>query len=49
MKAGVETSYPAIPKLSDTAIRAAKAREKPYKLFDAEGLFLIVHPKGGRK
>lgn len=37
-----------MPKLSDTKIRAAKPKEKPYKLFDAEGLFLIVHPKGGR-
>jgi integrase len=37
-----------MPKLSDTKIRNAKAREKPYKLFDVEGLFLLVHPKGGR-
>jgi integrase len=37
-----------MPKLSDTSIRAVKPREKPYKLFDTEGLFLIVHPKGGR-
>ena len=37
-----------MPKLSDTKIRAAKSREKPYKLFDSYGLFLIVHPKGGR-
>jgi hypothetical protein len=37
-----------MPKVSDTKIRAAKPKEKPYKLFDAEGLFLIVHPNGGR-
>ncbi len=37
-----------MPKLSDTKIRSAKAREKPYKLCDTEGLFLIVHPNGGR-
>jgi integrase len=37
-----------MPKLSDTKIRAAKAKEIPYKLYDSDGLFLIVHPKGGR-
>ena len=34
--------------LTDTKIRAAKPREKPYKLFDGGGLYLIVHPNGGR-
>ena len=34
--------------LSDPAIRAAKPREKPYKLFDEDGLFLLVAPSGGR-
>ncbi len=34
--------------LTDTAIKAAKSREKPYKLFDARGLFLLVNPRGGR-
>jgi hypothetical protein len=37
-----------MPKLSDTKIRGAKPKEKPYKLFDGDGLFLIVHPNGGR-
>ncbi len=37
-----------MPRLSDTKIRAARPKEKPYKLFDTDGLFLIVHPKGGR-
>jgi integrase len=37
-----------MPKLSDTAIRAAKPREKVYKLRDGGGLFLIVTPSGGR-
>lgn len=37
-----------MPKLSDTKIRAAKPRQKPYKLFDTDGLFLIVHQNGGR-
>lgn len=34
--------------LTKTAIEAAKPREKPYKLFDARGLFLLVRPRGGR-
>lgn len=34
--------------LSAVAIKAAKGREKPYKLTDGDGLFLYVTPKGGR-
>jgi len=34
--------------LSETRIRAAKLRERPYKLFDQRGLFLLVTPTGGR-
>lgn len=34
--------------LSDTVVRNAKAREKPYKLFDGRGLFLLVNPSGSR-
>ncbi|MFA7595998.1 MAG: integrase arm-type DNA-binding domain-containing protein [Novosphingobium sp.] len=34
--------------LTDTAIRAAKAKAKPYKLGDALGLFLLVQPSGGK-
>jgi len=34
--------------LTDTAIRNAKPRAKPYKMMDAKGLFLFVHPNGGR-
>jgi integrase len=37
-----------VPKLSDTKIRAAKPREKPYKLFDSDGLFLSIQPNGRR-
>ncbi len=33
--------------LTDTAIRNAKPREKPYKMGDALGLFLLVQPSGG--
>ncbi|MED5535261.1 MAG: Arm DNA-binding domain-containing protein, partial [Pseudomonadota bacterium] len=34
--------------LSDTSIRAIKPRERPYKLFDGRGLYLLVQPSGGR-
>lgn len=34
--------------LTDTAIRSAKPTEKPYKLFDGGGLFLLVQPGGSR-
>lgn len=34
--------------LSDTAIRNAKPSEKPRKLFDERGLFLLVQPSGGK-
>lgn len=34
--------------LTDTAIRNAKAKDKPYKLGDSGGLFLLVQPTGGK-
>ena len=34
--------------LTDAAIRRAKARNKPYKMFDSGGLFLLISPAGGR-
>lgn len=34
--------------LTDTAIRNAKPGEKPSKLFDERGLFLLVTPAGGK-
>jgi integrase len=34
--------------LSDRAIKAARPREKSYKLADGHGLYLIVTPNGGR-
>lgn len=33
--------------LSDIAIRNAKPKEKPYKLFDGDGLYLLVSLQGG--
>ncbi|HKT74322.1 MAG TPA: integrase arm-type DNA-binding domain-containing protein [Steroidobacteraceae bacterium] len=37
-----------MPLLTEAKIRAAKAGEKPYKLFDERGLFMLVTPAGGR-
>jgi integrase len=34
--------------LTDTAIRNAKPKERPYKLGDSLGLFLLVQPSGGK-
>lgn len=34
--------------LTDTAIKNAKAGEKPLKLFDERGLFLLITPSGGK-
>lgn len=34
--------------LTDTECKAAKPRERPFKLFDAHGLFLLVMPTGGK-
>jgi integrase len=37
-----------MPILNESRIRAAKPAEKPYKLFDERGLFMLVTPTGGR-
>jgi integrase len=34
--------------LTDKAVRAAKAAEKPYKVFDGEGMYLLVNGDGGK-
>lgn len=34
--------------LTDTTIRNAKPRDKPYRMFDAGGLYLEVAPSGGK-
>ena len=34
--------------LSDAKVRNAKPKEKPYKLADGEGMFLLVHSNGGK-
>jgi hypothetical protein len=39
-------AYPQM--LTDSAIRAAKSSDKPQKLFDEKGLFLLITPARGR-
>ena len=34
--------------LTDTAIKTAKPGEKPYKLADEKGLYLLIQPSGGK-
>ncbi len=34
--------------LSDATVRALRPREKPYKVGDAAGLYLLIAPTGGR-
>ena len=34
--------------LTDIAVRKAQVRDKPYKMFDSNGLFLLVTPAGGK-
>lgn len=34
--------------LTDNKIKQAKSRERPYKLYDERGLFVIVNPAGGK-
>ena len=34
--------------LTDTAIRKAKPKEKPYKVADSHGLYLLVNPRGSK-
>jgi integrase len=34
--------------LTDTAIRNAKPKDKPYKVADAQGLYLLINPRGSK-
>lgn len=34
--------------LTDTAVKNAKPKAKPYKLTDGDGLYLLIKPNGGR-
>lgn len=35
-------------RLKDVTIRNAKPRERPYKLYDGDGLLLLIHSNGGK-
>ena len=35
-------------KLTDTAVKMAKPKERPYKLTDGGGLYVFVTPSGGK-
>ena len=37
-----------MPRLSDSKIRSVKARIRVYKLFDSDGLFLLINPSGSK-
>src|SRR5215467_4177756 len=34
--------------LTESGVRASRPKERPYKVFDERGLFLLVAPTGGR-
>ena len=34
--------------LTDTAVRSAKPKGKPYKVGDSQGLYLLVNPGGSK-
>ena len=34
--------------LTDTSIRNSKSRQKQYKIFDGQGLFVLIHPNGSK-
>lgn len=40
--------WPSLMPLNDVMVRTAKPRERPYKIFDETGLYLIVTPEGGK-
>jgi integrase len=40
--------YPNFMALTEAAVRGAKPGEKPYKLYDDSGLYLLVHPRGSK-
>jgi len=40
--------YPNMPRLTALGVRQAKPRNKPYKLFDERGLFLLISPSSSK-
>jgi putative integrase len=51
-KSGYDLGYPLIHTrffmLNDTQIRKAKPAEKPYKLTDSNGLYIVINPNGSK-
>jgi hypothetical protein len=43
-----QTTIEIPPMLFDTTCRNAKPKEKPYKLSDSKGLYLLVSPNGSK-
>src|SRR3979409_2508444 len=37
-----------MPVLNEARIRATRPKDRPYKVFDERGLFMLVTPSGGR-
>ena len=35
-------------KLTENSIRKAKILEKQYKIYDGDGMFLLIHPNGSK-
>lgn len=40
---------PEFPMLTDTKIKQAKVMDKPYKIYDSEGLYIEVAPTGSKR
>ena len=51
-KSGYDLGYPLTHTrffmLNDTQIRKAKPKEKPYKLTDSNGLYIVINPNGSK-
>ncbi|MBS5743747.1 MAG: DUF4102 domain-containing protein, partial [Neisseria sp.] len=48
MIVGIPSHIPAFFMLNDTQIRKAKPAEKPYKLTDSNGLYIVINPNGSK-
>ena len=51
MSAGYKAGYlntGRVQMLTNATLTSAKPQERPYKLFDERGLFLLINPNGSR-
>lgn len=48
MIVGIPSHIPAFFMLNDTQIRKAKPQDKPYKLTDGNGLYIVINPNGSK-